>query len=616
MASLYEMNDYAHLRQTEPKFEDVNAQQRLQKYEQNLRARDRLFRGRLLIGLYAAWGASLISIGFGSYCLYLEMDDKRNGEGAHHKLSHAAKWILPFLIEIGVTVLNECMGSIHGTTLRMALFAEHRVKFRSNLRLLTSSKSSAANKWYTNAVFMFCIIISYAAPSMILLDWNPELANVLDISYQGSTQADHESVVHVSGVALLFLGAGLLGQAIITTWALISTQVFTWSTNPVDMVFTVMDDPRRFYIVHRSGRCMMSVHQKDDPTEPTLPRAKQRPALTAHEQARWILAFLWFLVPLSAAWGVIIYAMIITGNRHGILGSSWSFLPLFIGDKTTTCRSIACIAKFEGTSVLNISWTSSSGTKGMVGTVFVIAAYQAAVTLALHCAELLVDVVQDETIFREVVSVKGTNPNHSNMMAFLKNWRALTLQAFKAVIHWMFGLCINVGYLIGVNMYPPQIFYLAGAMLIVSLFATYVCTIRPKGPLPATFGHLQTIADLIDDFQPRMYWGHKESGIVCYAGTSADSLPGPFMNRLYGEPVRDLGQSSATSLRSTEGGFDARENRQSTESLLNPQDNLEHHGDIGDTSNSLLTETYTQYDASIASLLSGEQGQYGLRRNY
>jgi hypothetical protein len=165
-------------------------------------------------------------------------------------------------------------------------------------------------------------------------------------------------------------------------------------------------------------------------------------------------------------------------------------------------------------------------------------------------------------------------------------------------------------------MYPPQIFYLAGAMLIVSLFATYVCTIRPKGPLPATFGHLQTIADLIDDFQPRMYWGHKESGIVCYAGTSADSLPGPFMNRLYGEPVRDLGQSSATSLRSTEGGFDARENRQSTESLLNPQDNLEHHGDIGDTSNSLLTETYTQYDASIASLLSGEQGQYGLRRNY
>ena len=54
------------------------------------------------------------------------------------------------------------------------------------------------------------------------------------------------------------------------------------------------------------------------------------------------------------------------------------------------------------------------------------------------------------------------------------------------------------------------------------------------GPLPATFGHLQTMADLIDDWDDRMFWGHKEDGMPNYAGTSAKRLDMPKRGELYG----------------------------------------------------------------------------------
>lgn len=97
----------------------------------------------------------------------------------------------------------------------------------------------------------------------------------------------------------------------------------------------------------------------------------------------------------------------------------------------------------------------------------------------------------------------------------------ITLTAFKTIIHWIFGLAVKVGYCLGVKMYPPQIFYFTGFVLLVPMYATYISLLWPAGPMPATYGHLQTIIDPIDDRDDRMFWAIKR------AVTSAKRLPMP-----------------------------------------------------------------------------------------
>lgn len=225
--------------------------------------------------------------------------------------------------------------------------------------------------------------------------------------------------------------------------------------------------------------------------------------------------------------------MIIKGNKNGVLGESWNFLPLFTGtlSRQGDCPAARCT---DGTSVLNVGWTAHSGTIGNVGSIFLIAFFQAGLTLALHCAELLVNLSRDEGVFRMAMTPKGTDPRYSSILAAFLSWQTVTLFFFKAAVHWLFGLSINNDYMLGVNMYPPQIFYFTAFALMVAIFATYVSLRRPTGPLPATFGHLQTMADLIDDWNDRMFWGHKEDGNPNYAGTSKDRLPMPREGELYG----------------------------------------------------------------------------------
>ena len=227
--------------------------------------------------------------------------------------------------------------------------------------------------------------------------------------------------------------------------------------------------------------------------------------------------------------------MIIRGNPRGLLGRYWGFLPTFTGSSYNSteapCPAFRCT---EGTSVLNVGWTASSGILGSIGSIFLIAGFQGGLTLALHCAELLVNLSRDEGIFRMAISPKGTDPRYSSIFAAFTSWQTITLFAFKAAVHWLFGLAINNHVKLGVNMYPPQIFYFTAFALLVAIFATYVSLRRPNGPMPATFGHLQTMADLIDGWDACMFWGHKDDGPPNYAGTSSRPLPMPRMNELYG----------------------------------------------------------------------------------
>ncbi|KAJ9149807.1 hypothetical protein NKR23_g4057 [Pleurostoma richardsiae] len=391
------------------------------------------------------------------------------------------------------------------------------------------------NAWYSNALYLAGIVLSYSSTSLIFLSLNTHLAQVLDFNYGREGMGENE--IHVNAIALLTFGLGLLAQALITTWAFMRTDIPTWSSNPLDVVKECMDDNQGHRVTHQLGRCMMSVHQFKDATQNCRPRSPQRPLIKAHHSVRWVFALLWILPPLGGLWGGTVLALLYKGDKNGVLGRSWDLLPSFTGSTDFECSAYQCT---DGTSILNVGWTAYSGILQTIGSLFLITGFQSVVTLSLHCAELIVNLSRDEGVYRKLIGPRGTNGHYNSIIAACTSWQTIFLFAFKAGVHWMFGLAINVSFKLGVNMYPPQIFYFTGFSLVAAVFCTYLSCRRSSGYLPSSFGHIQTIANIIDEWADSgcMYWGHKADGRFpgdpSYAGTSTRRLPPPFPNRFYG----------------------------------------------------------------------------------
>jgi len=438
-------------------------------------------------------------------------------------------------IHWAVTLLNDSMGYIHNCALRWSLQREGKLEFNSNLRLLTASRYSRANGIMANTLHILGITLSYGSTSLIFLSLNPELARLLGKSHDRSDTAG----MHINPVALLTLGFGILLQAIIATWAFKKTDIPTWSSNPLDVARAcVFEGPHGHKVEPRVGRCMMGADLAKSDAQARYPQSKQPTMFKTNSRVPYILFLLCVVPVLSAIWGGVVLDFIKKGRRTGILGRSWALLPIFTGTTDSNCSSSHCT---DGTSVLNVGWSASNGTAGTFGGVLVVAAFQAAVSLSLHCAELIVNLSRDEEIFRELISPKGTNNRYNSITAALTSWQALFLFALKAGVHWIFGLAINLQYQLGVNMYPPQVFYLAGFTLITFAFGMYLALRRPRGYLPVSYGHIQTIADIIDEWPEAscMFWGEKFAGDSVtpgFTGTTTDSLNPPRENHLYGGP--------------------------------------------------------------------------------
>lgn len=438
------------------------------------------------------------------------------------------------------------MGYIHACSLRWSLQREGKLDFNSNLRLLTASKYSVPNGYIPNLLYLAGIVLAYGSTSLVFLSFNPELARLLE--KDKLYESDDTDGVHINAIALLTFGFGFFLQAIITNWALVRTEIPTWSSNPLDVARAcILDDSADGYRVkQRQGRCMMSVHYANEDAMSLRPIPKQRRMISAHPHVRRVLYLLWALPILSGIWGGGIYGYLIKGSRNGIYGRSWSLLPVFIGKIDDNCVTKQCT---DGTSILNMGW-SASGTAGTVGGVFLIIAFQSVITLSLHCAELIVNLSRDEHIWRKLIGPRGTNGHYNSVYAAFTSWQTIFLFAMKAGVHWMFGLAINLQYNLGVNMHPPQIFYFAGFCLVAALFGLFLSITQPKGYLPASFGHIRTIADIVDEWADSgcMFWGVKDSPNgtnLGFTGTSTRRLDQPDERKFYGGQ-KDYGDSRVT----------------------------------------------------------------------
>jgi len=173
-------------------------------------------------------------------------------------------------------------------------------------------------------------------------------------------------------------------------------------------------------------------------------------------------------------------------------------------------------------------------------------AVQTGLTLGLHCCEAIINATCDEHAWRTAVHgavVEDPMPLKTPFM----NWRSIFLLAAKPFLHWMFGLSFNVvgvfstkstalfsfddGTLLQLTVTAncPQTWYLSVALIVLASITTAIAMYKPRGPQPAAYGHCQTLANLVDDWEPaKIYWGLKaDNGKYAHTGTSGEALPQP-----------------------------------------------------------------------------------------
>ncbi|KAG2345089.1 hypothetical protein BDR05DRAFT_881069, partial [Suillus weaverae] len=233
-------------------------------------------------------------------------------------------------------------------------------------------------------------------------------------------------------------------------------------------------------------RCMRCVSDLDTNGGPARPSEIQPSAWHAHPSIRKVVISLWGIVAACAGWAA--------------LNGQINFIGHYMPGVGIQRWILACV----NTAVV-----------------------QGPLTIGLHCSELIANVIRDERQWRCATGRKGLRLATNPVKTIFTHPICLVLFVVKPFLHWMFGLSfITTDYAydgqlegLAVIMLTAQIWNLCIALFIFACFFTFVALRRPRGPQPAAYGHVQTLANLVDEWSPVMWWGHKDDGIpYCHAG--------------------------------------------------------------------------------------------------
>ncbi|KAG1773836.1 hypothetical protein EDD22DRAFT_965119 [Suillus occidentalis] len=424
------------------------------------------------------------------------------------------KEILALAFNLIVTLCTESIGFIHNISLRSALASESRLRFNTNLRLLTAARGWCnPNGALLNSISVVLLIISYSSASLVVCLDAP--------SFWG-----YDDDIALTGLPLLVLGVALLLQVIITLFGMRTVKILTWSSSPFDLTAALVHHTQ---LTPATSRCMRCVSALDVGGGPARPSETQPSAWHAHPSIRKVVISLWGIVAACAGWAALVmyiwnkYRDAVFMSNDALTTQTWSFF-------SSTAASYMMYRMPD----VGIKWWI---------VVFVnVAVVQGPLTLGLHCSELIVNVIRDERQWRCATRRKGLKTATNPVKPIFTHPICLVLFVAKPFLHWMFGLSIFVDGNVAeeqvtfftLSMFTAQIWNLCFALFIFASFFTFVALRRPRGPQPAAYGHVQTLANLVDEWSPVMWWGHKEDGIpYCHAGTSDHPLPDVKMDCVY-----------------------------------------------------------------------------------
>jgi hypothetical protein len=554
-------------------------------------------RNGCIAGLALGWLISIASIGVGVYILfsgqpplpsflhhkvetigfydyYWTMHDPTDKFYIdRHRVYRFPKTIailIPLVLNIILTIVLDIINYVHSTTLRWALWREGRLRFNSNLRLFTSAKEHPPNRWYINAVSALSLVFAYGAISLLTYDVYIRGVTDADANFITDEVSGERYALDFNGWAIFVLGASLLVQASICTWCLCCKPnlVVTWSSNPLHNVAAcVSTGMLRGYVQSSPGSSawgekpnsishpVMSGSSASDhtatepqavasfsylgldvPSVPPLelcgandakfhlgqvrrPLKRQRSAWSLIRSVRLVTVLIWALFCMAVIWTLIVM---------GIAIRSSSTTAAYIVENSGR-SDILAYWQFYGQIGIYFATTERRDWLGLI----IQCAVQSGITLGLHCVELIANVTRDEAIWRKASSRKGCDSKTSPLIAAIRSGQSVMLFAFKSIIQWIFGYAFSANVAAWMNLLPMIV--MTVLILIVALFAEYLAKYRPKGPQPVTYGNLQALADLVDDWSPStIYWGDKGGvGGVRQAGTADHPLPEIQMDALY-----------------------------------------------------------------------------------
>ncbi|EXJ57807.1 uncharacterized protein A1O5_12365 [Cladophialophora psammophila CBS 110553] len=385
--------------------------------------------------------------------------------------------LLPLAFNIVVAILTDILSFAHSVSLRRVLYKENRLEYNSNLRLFTSTKRCNSNRWPANLMSAILLVTSYTA------------ANAALYVYKEQNGAKN---ISLNAVAFMALGISLIGQIIIAIWSLYGADdwVHSWSANPLNTALPFLNKGVRYRVL---GRGMMSVRDilAQTPAGPKRPQERQQNMIKGYPHVGYML----WIVGAALAPDLLFAAIVcrLTFQQH--LSAQLAFL---VQDGMYSFFSFAMLYEWSPYVILLVTFVLGI-------------ALQACITLTLHCAELVVNVSRDEEFWRRayIATGKGAKINASPVISALSNWSWVILFIIKPIAQWLFGTAsMSLGQrgegdgVVWFNSVP--LFVLGG---------------------PATFGHIEALANLIDDWggdiKGRIYWGEKSS-VTPVWGKAAD----------------------------------------------------------------------------------------------
>ncbi len=464
--------------------------------------------------------------------------------------------VYAFLVTALVTICTESTGFVHDVSLRWDLFREGRLRWTTNLRLLSTSKVTPATRTPSNVLYFFTLALAYTASSQIFVPTAFSATYMANIDGSQSLELGTSA----SGAALMLLGICFAIQAAIVTWIYLASRrhIKTWSSNTLTILLACMsfdsamvyasDNPKYSSLVSTATRVS---HENDQivehrlgPPPPSYPCNRQASLFATRKVA--ISRTLCVISALPVL--VLIWAAIVV-NAWKRSGTPISFNE-FAGDRAKLNTILPDSQYYPAIQPFSIQQDPGpapsliSASTAIFVCLVLVFCLQVYLTFALHCAEVLINSGRDQRLWEKAgqrgnSKVRGAPLSISVVASFLANPPNVLLLVVKIVAHWLFNQSLlpvvifsnsydNANWqciMTQISLFGVPTLCLAAVAMVLTVISWYEACRSPRGAQPSTYGHLQTLTELVNEWGSgkRLYWGDKgvtSDGLLRHAGTS------------------------------------------------------------------------------------------------
>ncbi|KAJ7025424.1 hypothetical protein C8F04DRAFT_135765 [Mycena alexandri] len=436
-------------------------------------------------------------------------DEARRDGWVAANMTSTQRTIFSICITTILTLVNSFISGPRATLLKWALAREGRLEFNSSSNFfITSGGPFSSTGILATSVYAVATVFTFASAAFITVTF--DLRDNID--FEGADNrhllfSDRYYVIF-HYVPLVITGLCVSLQALITLASYRAYTVPTWSGQPFDVAAAAFANGM---VSRTEGRCLADVNGASPGAALPLRPSRKHPSLSDVRPA------LSMIPPAGILLGTFIFALTFSNTldpNH-----------IFTGPTDLAAASI-------------------SFTNGGLA-LALLAAFQAPLTILFHALDVAEGVIEDEQVWRRAAMLKGYHPK-AGLAGLRPSGRVVLVFGSKVGTQWLYsnGITFVVGafpvrgplsgsdgihtvWRIGQAVtFVSFYLYAAGGYLTVMsmIYRTMGHLGRSRTFQPATFGHIQTLVNAIDDWSEVMYWGHKVGGDVCHAGTSPHPL--------------------------------------------------------------------------------------------